>query len=167
MIREINEGEFEVFFRLMAEVEAGSHFDGGNPRHIEWLKRRIAAHFLRGTRFFGYYLEDGTPVGFAGLLINEGPDGISGCWRSAELLDLALFSECRGKGYGSELLKHAEDYAREAGVYCLFMVTYAAEYGTIAFYGKNGFTPVATLPDVQGPGAEGEVYMRKILTKEG
>jgi hypothetical protein len=33
----------------------------------------------------------------------------------------------------------------------------------IAFYGKNGMTPVATLPDVHGPGDEGMVYIRKVL----
>ncbi len=165
MIREMNESEFEVFFPLMAELEAGNHFDFDNPRHIEWLRRRIAAHFARGMRVFGYYL-NGSPVGFAAVIVNDGPDGVTDCWRSAELLDIGFLQEFRGHGYGSELLQHVEEYAEQAGVYCLFMVTYAAEHRRIAFYGKNGYVPVATMPDVHGPGDEGEVYMRKILTKE-
>lgn len=165
MIHEMNEVEFEVFFPLMAELEAGSHFDFDKPRHIEWLRRKITARFLSGMRVFGYYL-DGTPIGFAAVIINEGPDGVSGCWRSAELLDIAYLPEHRGQGYGSEMLEYVEDYARQAGVYCLLMPTYALEYRRIAFYGKNGYVPVATMPDVHGPGDEGEVYMRKILTKE-
>ena len=31
------------------------------------------------------------------------------------------------------------------------------------FDGKNGFVPVATLPDVHGPGSPGNVFMRKLL----
>jgi len=165
MIREMNQSEFEVFFPLMAELEAGSHFDFDSPRHIDWLKRKIASRFTGGMRVFGYYL-DGAPVGFAAVVINEGPDGVSDCWRSAELLDIGFLPEYRSQGYGSDLLKHVEDYARQSGVYCFFMVTYAPEHRRIAFYGKNGYIPVAHIPDVHGPGDEGEVLMRKILTKE-
>ncbi|CAH1056056.1 hypothetical protein PAECIP111894_02209 [Paenibacillus pseudetheri] len=43
------------------------------------------------------------------------------------------------------------------------MLTYAEVYDVIAFYGKNGFVPVGTIPDVFGPGAEGNTILRKIL----
>jgi len=72
MIKEIFENDFDPFFNLMAEVECGNLFDFGNPNHINWPKKRISVHFYRKTRFFAYYLDDGTPVGFAGLLIEEG-----------------------------------------------------------------------------------------------
>ena len=54
-------------------------------------------------------------------------------------------------------------HAKEKGVYCLYMSTYAKDSGVIHFYGKNGFVPVATLPDVHGPKEEGLVIMRKRL----
>jgi hypothetical protein len=45
----------------------------------------------------------------------------------------------------------------------MLMMTYAADYDVIAFYGKNGFIPVATIPDVFGPKAEGNAVLRKVL----
>ena len=163
MIKEILENDFGIFFNLIAEVECGNHFDFSNQKHIQWLKRRIAVHFFRGTNFFCYYLEDGTPVGFAAVLIDKGPEGVCCFGNKAELLDIAIFPEFREKGYGSDLLVYTEEYSRQQGVYCMYMSTYAKDYRVISFYGKNGFIPVATLPDVHGPDDEGMLYMRKIL----
>ncbi len=166
MIREVEETKFvEQFYDLMAEVECGSHFDFGNPRHDEWLRRRISRHYYRGVKFFGYYLEDDKPVGFAGLLAEEKLEGVACFGQMTELLDIGIFPEYRGKGYGKELLKYAEDYSREFGAYCMYMATYARSRETIAFYGSHGFVPVATLPDVHGPGDEGTVHMRKIIRR--
>ena len=89
------------------------------------------------------------------------PAGDFGCLQHR--LDLGLHPEYRGKGYGTELLQHAEALAREVGVRSLYVSTYARERRVIAFYGKHGLVPVATLPDVHGPDDEGMVYMRKVL----
>ncbi len=163
MIKEIQAKDFDSFFELMAEVECGKYFDFTNERHIQWLKRRIASLFFRGAKFFGSYLENDTPVGFAALLIDEGPEGICFFGKKSELLDIAIFPEFRGKGFGSKLLAFTAEYSKQHGVYCMYMSTYAKDYRVIAFYGKNSFIPVATLPDVHGPNDEGIVYMRKIL----
>ncbi|WP_449603560.1 hypothetical protein [Paenibacillus sp. Marseille-Q9583] len=64
---------------------------------------------------------------------------------------------------GGILLQHVEEVVKSRGAYCLLMLTYAEDYDVIAFYGKNGFVPVATIPDVFGPGAEGNTILRKIL----
>ena len=164
MIREVSEAEFiEQFYVLMAEVECGSHFDFSNPQHEEWLHRRISRHYHRGVKFFGYYLDSGKPVGFAGLLAEEKLEGVACFGQTAELLDIGILPEFRGKGYGGELLKYIEEYCRDFGAYCMYTATYARSFDTIAFYGRHGFVPVATLPDVHGPDDEGNVYMRKIL----
>lgn len=163
MIKEISENQFEPFFGLMAEVECGNHFDASNPNHINWLKKRISIHYYRGTRFFGMFGEDGTPVGFCGVLIEEGAEGVKCQAQKSELIAIGIFKEFRRMGAGSVLLKHAEDFSKEAGVYCMFMSTYAGAYDVIAYYGKNGYAPVAALPDIHGPGNEGIVFMRKIL----
>ncbi len=163
MIKEISENEFEPLLDLMAEVECGNHFDANNPNHILWLKKRISIHYYRGTRFFAMFDEADTPIGFHGVLIEEGAEGVNCQAQKCELVAIGIFKEFRRKGSGSILLKHAEDFSREAGVYCMFMSTYAAAYDVIAYYGKNGYTPVATLPDIHGPGNEGIVFMRKIL----
>ncbi len=167
MIREIHEPEFlDVFFDLMAEVECGRHFDGSKESHVQWLRRRVAVHYFRGTRFFALE-EDGTPIGFAAVLVEPPLDGAPCFAQYSELLDIGLLPEHRGKGHGRRLLAHAEVFARESDAYCLYMATYARNHDRVAFYGKSGFTPVATLPDVFGPGDEGRIYMRKILREQG
>ena len=148
----------------MASLEAGDHYDPGNPRHVEWVRKQISTQFLRGVKFFACYLGDRTSVGIASLLINARPDGVSDCWRSAELLDIGIFDGLNGKGYGTELLKHVEDFARRAGVYCLFMQTYAYNHQAISFHGRNEYVPVGALPGVHGPDDEGAVFVRKVLT---
>jgi GNAT superfamily N-acetyltransferase len=160
LIQEVSQENFSPFFNLMAEVECGRHFDFNNDKHVKWLQKRIASHFFRGAKFFAQYLDDGRPVGFAALLLDE---SIYEVVRWAELLDIGIFGDVRNCGYGSELLQHTEDYARQAGAHCMYMSTYAKDYKVIAFYGRNGFVPVATLPDVEGAGDEGIVFMRKVL----
>lgn len=163
MIKEVLEKDFNIFFQLMAEVECGDHFDFANQNHVSWLKRRIATRFYMGTRFFAHYLDDGTPVGFAAVLIDDGPEGIPCFGHKAEITDIAIFPSFRGNGYGAELLTHVEGFAKQNGVYCLCASTYAKGYKVIAFYGSRGFVPVATLPGVHGPNDEGMVFVRKVL----
>jgi ribosomal protein S18 acetylase RimI-like enzyme len=164
MIKEIGEQEFvQTFFALMAEVECGNHFVPENPQHVNWLKERIAVQFFRGTKFFALYGDEGMPIGFAAILVEMKLDKVACSGQYSELLGIAVLSLHRRQGYGSVLLQYAEKYAREAGAYCLYVSTYANDYDVIHFYGKNGFVPVATLPDVHGPNDEGNVYMRKIL----
>jgi len=159
MIKEVLIEDINKFYDLMAEIEVGNHFDFDNPKHVDWLKRKINVRFSEGTRFYAFYLEDGTPVGIAGLLINESLF----CPNNSELKDIGIYPQFRRKGYGSELLKYTEELSRKASVYCMYMYTYAAEWQTIAYYGKNGFVPIANLPDVHGPGNEGHIYLRKVL----
>ncbi len=153
------EDEFcSIFFNLMAEVECGDRFDFNNPEHIKWLKHLINIDYFRGVKFFAHYLDNKTPVGFLALLVED-----KIFVKTSEVLDIGLFPKYRNKGYGLILMKYAEEYSRKCGVYCMHVSTYSIRYDIIAFYGKNGFVPVATLPDVNGPKTEGNVFMRKVL----
>lgn len=162
MIKEINESEFDVFLKLMAEVEHVK-LDMKIPNHKEWLRNKIKLLYLRGTKFLGFYNEGNEPIGFITILHEKPPEGIEVLGMRAEVLEIGVFPNFRRQGYGSILLKAGEEYARSLGVYCMFMMTYAEDYDVIAFYGKNGFIPVATLPDTYGPNLEGNLFMRKIL----
>ena len=159
MITEIYQEQMGQFFELLGEIEAGDYFDPQNPEHVDWLKQKIAVRFFEGTHFYGLFQENGTPVAVAGLLINEGLFGPN----SSELKDIGTFKEFRRQGFASELLQYCEQVSRENNVYSMYMFTYAGSYETIAFYGKNGFAPVACIPDKHGPKAEGEICMRKRL----
>lgn len=164
MIKELSEVDMnDIFFDLLAEVECGNHFDFKSQKHHEWLKKRISVNFYRGMKFFGYFSKEDVPIGFAAILIDDGPEGVCCFGHSGELMDIAVFPKYRGDGIGSKLLVYVENYCRDKKVSCLYMTTYAKDYKVISFYGKNGFVPVATLPDVHGPNDEGKVFMRKIL----
>lgn len=163
MIKEIQEENFTPFFELMAEIECGKHFDFSNQNHNEWLKKKISSYYYRGAKFFGFYFDNGEPIGFAALLMEEGPEGVICFGHKCDLLDIGILKKYRRKGFGSELLEYVEQRAKNEGFYCMYMSTYAMDYEAISFYGKNGFVPVATLPDINGPNDEGNIYIRKIL----
>ncbi|PKK84005.1 MAG: hypothetical protein CVT49_06145 [candidate division Zixibacteria bacterium HGW-Zixibacteria-1] len=159
MIRMLDKSEFECFFELMGEVELGKHFRPDDAKHVAWLNRKIDRYFYIGAKFFGLFLDDNTPAGFTSLLINEKLF----CPNNAEILDIGVFPKFRGQGFGSELFKYAEKLAQGASVYCLFSRTYAADYKVLSFYGRNGYVPVAVMPDLNGPNDEGEIFVRKLL----
>ena len=158
MIREITEPEVRTdFLALMSEVEAGSWFDMDNPRHIQWLERRISRSIGRGGKFYGTYCPDGGPLGIYCLLIEDHPARKG----HAEVLDLGVVEDHRRQGHGERLLQDAERRARTAGVCCTYLSTYAGDDAAIAFYRHCGFTPVATLPGFNGPNDKGQIFMQK------
>ena len=161
LIRELDRAGLRPYSDLLGEVEAGARYDPANPDNVRWLEQRLGGHIARGAVFYGLFDDDGSPVGIASLLTERFlHTEFSVSW----LLDLGVMPDQRGKGYGSKLLTHLEEEARRAGSHCFYLWTYAGDHRNVAFYAKNGFVPVATLPDVNGPGAEGDVYMRKLLT---
>lgn len=162
MMREIREEAIEPYLDILAEVEH-VNLNRSNPEHEQWLRRRIGTHYRRGAKFYGYQDEAGAAAGIIVMLHEEAPAGIDALGARAEVLDIGVSKQHRRKGIGSILLKHAEAVARSRRAYCMFMMTYAEDYDVIAFYGKNGFVPVATIPDVFGPDLEGTAVLRKVL----
>lgn len=162
-IKEIEKLDFEPFFDLMGEVELGSEFNSTNENHRSWLKRKIESHYQRGMSFYALYDENEKPVGFASLLIEKGPSDISYFNQKAELYDIAIFPEHRGKGLGGKLLKYIENIVKKENRYCLYISTYEGDPKAIGFYETNGYSLVATLPDVHGPSDKGIVYLRKVF----
>jgi GNAT superfamily N-acetyltransferase len=161
MIRPIDQAEVERhFFGLMAELECGHHFKPEDPEHVDWVRQRISLRFAQGATFHAYLLPDGTPIGLIAVLLDQGPGAFRG---RLEILDFGFLPGYRGQGYGTELLLHIEHLATEVRAVSLYASTYAREHRVIAFYGRHGLVPVATLPDVHSPGDEGMVYMRKKL----
>lgn len=163
MIKEIKLSQIEPYLDLLAEIEH-TQLNRNNPNHELWLQNRMRTLHARGAVFYVY--EDAgykDHSGIVTLLHDLAPDGIEALGARAEIMQIGVARQSRRSGIGSFLLRHAEQAARARGVYCLFMMTYAEDYDVIAFYGKNGFVPVATLPDVYGPGLEGNVFLRKVL----
>lgn len=160
----MTEDEFVAeFFDEFADLECGRHFHADIPQHVEWVRRRISIHYFSGGRFYVHLLGDGTPTGFAAVLLDPGLDGDNCFGRKADLLDIVIREEHRDRGYGRELLDRVEFEVRTAGAYCLYVSTYAGNDDSMTFYINRGFVPVALHPDVNGPDDDGEVYLRKIL----
>ncbi|WP_183192538.1 GNAT family N-acetyltransferase [Brevibacillus fluminis] len=163
MITKVDEWQIEPYLDLLAAAEH-VRLDRRLPDHDEWLRNRVHLHFARGAQFFGYHAEEECePTGIVVILHEEAPSGIPTLGARGEILDIAVSEQLRRKGVGSILLAHAEKVLRERCVYCMFAMTAADDYDVIAFYGKNGLVPVATLPDVYGQGYEGNIFLRKIL----
>lgn len=164
MISRMTEADFEREFLVeFAHLECGEHFDQTRAQHVAWVKNRITTFRLRGARFYVHTLDDGSPTGFAVVLIEPGLDDRVVLGRKAELLDIMVREAFRGAGIGGSLLEHAEREAREVGAYCLYVSTTANDRNAIRFYVERDFTPVALHPDVHGPGGFGEVHLRKII----
>ncbi|MBC8479064.1 MAG: GNAT family N-acetyltransferase [FCB group bacterium] len=157
MIRKLSKKEvFRDFFDLMIEIEAGDHFDASDEAHITWLNRQITRRFGAGAQFFGLYQND-IPVGLAAVVVDDHPEfpGYS------ELVDLGIYPDYRLQGFGSALIEFAEQLSIKAGVFCMYIATYAGDTDAISFYRKNGYLPVCTLPDVHGPDDRGRLYLEK------
>jgi GNAT superfamily N-acetyltransferase len=164
VIHEISSEELRRdFFGLLGELEAGPAFDPSIPSHASWLDRLVAARERLGARTFAAYTSADEGIGFITLLFDHGPPGFASFGHKVEILDFGLFPEHRGRGVGSRLLTRAEEEARSEKFHCLLVATYARQHRAIAFYMREGFVPVATLPDVHGPNDEGMTYLRKLL----
>ena len=166
MIRDLSQNEvIEFFLDLVIEIESGVHFKKENVQHTQWLKRQISRRFGSGAQFFGYFDEQNIAIGLGAIVISDHPffPQYKELGGYSELVNLGVFSQYRGQGVGSKLIEHAEQLSKEAGVFCMYIATYAGSTENIAYYGKRDFTPVATLPDVNGPYDQGRLYMRKRL----
>lgn len=61
---------------------------------------------------------------------------------------LLISGNAEHQGLGTEFLKFYEDYARECDCTCLRLDTNARNKAARAFYGKNGYTEIGTVPTV-------------------
>lgn len=165
-IREISGAELRRdFLALLGELEEGRAFDPSHLPHVEWLEKLVAARELLGARSFAAYAPTGEGLGFVTILCGHGLPGTRWFAHRVEILDLGIIAAQRGHGIGARLLAHSEEAARAGGFQCIIVATYGGSRRAISFYLREGYTPVATLPDVHGPGDEGMVYLRKFLQR--
>lgn len=158
-IAELDEVRAGDFRDLIGEAELGSHYERDNQAHRAWVDTTLTRYFARGARFFGGYAQDGSRLGYAVLVIDDMP----GFRCKSELISLGVAPVHRRKHIGSALVAHCIDLTRALGLYCCYTSTYAGDTGTVTFYLRNGFVPVATLPDVHGPRDEGQIFLRVIV----
>lgn len=156
-IKALNRSELDSFMKLLGEIECGDHYSEFNTVHIEWLKQKIEAHLSNGTKYYGCRSDQGEVLGIVGLQI-ESKIFTNG---TAEIVDIGIVAEHRRSGLGSKLLNYAVELLKPSGIPTVFARTYAADTDTITFYGRNGFYPVAVIPETNGLEDEGTIVMRK------
>ena len=57
----------------------------------------------------------------------------------AELNNMLVTDECRGKGVGKQLINHFKEYCKSKGIYNIKVVASHKNKDAINFYHKNGF----------------------------
>ena len=67
--------------------------------------------------------------------------------KTAELINLAVRSDCQGQGIGKECVAHAVQRCRELGISRLEVGTGNSGIGQIAFYQKCGFRMTGVIQD--------------------
>ena len=79
---------------------------------------------------------------------------------------LASYPECRGKGYGTDLLGIAESLATESGCRGLSIIVSDANPGAVRLYERSGYQRTATRPMVKDDwdnGGESWILLAKAL----
>lgn len=98
---------------------------------------------------------DGQIVGGVGIAEF---DGIENC---AELQKLYLDDSVKGKGYGKELMKTAEAWARSAGYEKLYLETHTNLSAALNLYEKTGFKRIEKPCSTQH-GTMNRFYLKKL-----
>lgn len=154
---------YNDFYKEIADVQCGNHYDFNNKQHIEWLKNKIRVEFLSGGKVLGAYEENGKPVGFIFYKHDKGLEGVSICGKKAVILMIEVVEEYRRKGIGKELIDRVCEEVRSNNAECLYTDTYAIDKDAIKFYITNDFIPVAVHEGEYGFDDYGQLYLYRKL----
>ena len=145
-IREAEAGDEESIKRLNVEVfEHDAEFDPNLD--LAWPDSPAGGSFYKalasGEKDFCFIAEyGGEPVGFISLHRKNTS------YRKGEMYEvdvIGVSEEFRGKGIGTQLMRHAEDFVREKGADGLLLDVYSGNESAIGFYTQNGFYEVSRM----------------------
>ena len=119
------------------------------------------------------WIERGEASGYVTSVIEESSE-VRGyiCYGPTPLTDgtfdlywIAVESTAQGKGYGQQLLRHAEADVHQRGGRLLLIETSSQEsYGsTIRFYERAGYELVARIPGYYRPGDDKLVFAKRLM----
>jgi len=98
--------------------------------------------------------EDGALIAFAQMNVLEG---------AVEILRFYVDAPWHGRGVARELMRAAEDAARDLGATTLRLGVWERNFRAIAFYAKCGFRDVGTQPFLLGSDLQTDRVMEKEL----
>jgi ribosomal protein S18 acetylase RimI-like enzyme len=152
---------YDTFLKEISDVQCGNHYDETNPQHVEWLKNYVDTLYLRGGEALCLYSDEDEPLGFIYLLHDKGLEKVKCFGNKATIAMFEIKEDYRSKGYGTLLLKEAENHLRNRGAECLYTDTPddLNDRGALVFYVRNGFTPIACHPGENGKDDWPQVYL--------
>ena len=128
IIREIQENDYPVLLPLWSQF--GGYATAENiVRHYDRIKDDA-----RYKTFVA--LSEDEVVGFITSVQYYGI-GVEGSYMV--IVGIAVKQDMQGKGIGSKLTKHMENYAKEAGVFSIYLNSGFNRTDAHAFYERNGY----------------------------
>ncbi|MGI6228454.1 MAG: ribosomal protein S18-alanine N-acetyltransferase [Christensenellales bacterium] len=100
-----------------------------------WSKRLFEGELKREDAFYFTMFDDKEIAGYAGLHILDG---------EAELVNIAVKAEYRGKGLGRGLLNEAVEFSKRRGAERLFLEVDTENAAAINLYQSAGFKTIFT-----------------------
>jgi len=163
-IIECNENQFvNDFFPIIINLWYANKYDSQNSQHVEWVNRKIHVTFQAFSVALCAYTNDNEPIGYLWYKHDTGLEGVSFCGKDAHIISYGLFDKFQTQGIGTVLLDEACKRIKANGGECLYTDTYTANDGSMIFYIKRKFIPVALLPGLNGRDDDGQVFMYREL----
>ena len=137
--RKIETADDEMIARIIRANLEKLHLNVPGTAYFDSQLDHLSAYYNVGTEKRVYFValdETSQVVGGVGVAEFE---GIPDC---AEIQKLYLDDSTKGKGYGRELMKIAENWAREAGYKQLYLETHSNLKVAMKLYEKLGFQQI-------------------------
>ncbi len=151
------------FMPIIIDLWCGNKYQPNNPQHVAWLDKSISARFADFGVALCAYNDDDTPIGYIWYKHDTGMEGVSFSGKYAHIIQMGLFDQYQGKGIGTKLMDEACRRIKSNGGECLYTDTYAKRDGSMTFYIKRGFIPMAHMQGLNGVNDLGQVYLYKAL----
>lgn len=141
---------YDTFLNEIIGILGLTHYDPDNLDHAQWLKNRIKLLYVNGGKAMCLYSDYNMPLGFLVFTYDKGIENLY-YNDKANINWFGVKEYHRNKGYGTTLLRELESHLRQLGAEWIYVDTYdnKEDRRSIAFYVKNGFTPIACFPDKQ------------------
>lgn len=143
----------------------------GEPGDLEFImnleRDSLALPWSAGalSELLGHDPESSDDVFKFSLVIDGiGYIGVSVVIDEAEIGNIVIAPECRGRGYGYILLKALEDKLASRGVKKIFLEVESTNAGALALYHKCGYAGYGSRKDYYGAGRDALLMSKDIVS---
>ncbi|HMK21423.1 MAG TPA: N-acetyltransferase [Terriglobales bacterium] len=158
-IREFRQGDFYKLWEIDQKCF---------PRGISYSQVELLS-YIRRPKSFTLVAErvSGSDASGVGNRKSPGPVGFivaeAGPWQAGHVITIDVLAEARRSRLGSRLLSGAEDRLRELGCTWVFLETAVDNTAAIAFYKRQGYFLVKTVPRYYATGVNAFVLKKDLL----